>query len=141
MKPISIALRLWFGTIMIIAGVTGVFALFSLDVFGIFAAIIVLVVGMFFTWPLLITAACLVRISGQIPYGASARTCWLGFLLLLQNFVFLHILGRIELLLFNVPMALAVFFISGFALIIMLFATRTILRNYYSQQTTSNQEL
>jgi hypothetical protein len=139
MKSFGIAFRLWMGTLLINAGVMAVFAVFSFNGFLFVLALIAFILGIFISTPLLISAVGLVRLSCKLPYSAGAKIWWLAFMLLLQNFVYLYMLGRVDSLFFELLSAADLFYPTGFALVIMLFASRTILKNYYLQQTSNKQ--
>jgi hypothetical protein len=141
MSASKIAFRLWIGTLMIIAGIFIVFGVFSLNGFVVFAGILILIAGLVVSFPLLLTAVGLVRASGLLPYSATAKMWWLGAMLLLQNLAYLYLLGVVEFFLFDLHISQAVFYATGFALIIMLLNSRSAIKKYYSQQTTSNQQL
>jgi hypothetical protein len=141
MSASGIAFKLWLGTLVIMAGILFVFGVFTLNGFVVFAGILVLIVGLVVSFPLLLSAVGLVKVSSQLPYSATARLWWLGLMLLLQNLGYLYFLGSVDFFLFGLKVSEFIFYTTGFALVIMLCFSRSSIKKYYSQQTTSNQQL
>lgn len=139
MKTFGLAIRLWAGTILINAGSAAFIGLFTLSGYGVVFAIIGFFVAAFCTWPLLFPTDLLIRISCKIPYSPGVKLLWLGSMLIFLNYIFFRLLEWISVWIFRGELGVF-FYTSTFALIIMLFASRSLIRNFYSQQTTSNKE-
>lgn len=141
MNAAVIAFRLWIGSLLIIAGSLFVYGVVTLNGFFVFESVLVFIVGLFVSFPAFMLTVGLVRASCLLPYSVTARLWWLGIMLLLQNLAFLCFLGWMGPFLFEMKLLQAIFYISGFALVIMLLGSRNSIKKYYSQQTTSNQQL
>lgn len=133
MRPIWIAVILWAGTIFMSSAFTGLWGVYNRDSDGMIASIIIVVFGLFTTFPMLLPAIFLIRIGRRIPYSAKAKLWWVGFMLLLMSFLFIQMLawmaGEVDGL-FQILNALA--WTGSIALLIMIFLLRGPLKKLYS---------
>ena len=137
MKAFGIAFTLWIGTIMVSSGFLLLLGIFMVEGMAVAASFIGCFIALLVTCPLLVPATLLVKLSCKIPYSGIVQICWLGFTLILMNYLFLALLSYF----FSGDWSgLDVFFyISTCALVFILFLKRTALQSFFSQQTTNKE--
>lgn len=81
MSAISVAIKIWAKTvILVIIGIT-IFGLVVKEFYVIFYAFLAVIFGGFITSPLLLIIWPLVKLSACLPYNNQARMMWLTFVL------------------------------------------------------------
>jgi hypothetical protein len=134
MKAFGLAFTLWGGTIFLCCGLLFLAGVFTLSGIAI-GAFVVFFVALFITCPLLITTTMLIQWALKIPYGATVRLYWLGFMLLIQNYLYFELLAFARIFGFARHGFVLLYFISAPGIVFMLVFKRTALKNFFSQTT------
>lgn len=82
--PLSVAVKIWAKTIVMIILLLAICTLFDGEVWGLLFVGLALVFGFFLTSPLLIVISPLVKWSSLVPYASLSKMTWLIFFLVLM---------------------------------------------------------
>jgi hypothetical protein len=136
MRPFGLAFTLWGGSILLCCGMVAVFGIFTFNGQFFAAAIIGFFVALFISFPLLMPTTLLIRVACKIPYSNTVRLYWLGFTLLLQNYLYFKLLSLADV--FDLAFIFDFFILmSTIAMVFMIFFRRTTIKDFFSQQTTN----
>jgi hypothetical protein len=134
MKAFGLAFTIWGGTIATCCSLIAFFGIFTFDGMAIMLGVIGFIMSLLVTSPLLLGAALLIQLAAKIPYNNTIRIYWLGFTLILLDYLFFQLLNFImpDWDILNV-----FFFPSTIGLVFMLAFRRTAIKNFFTQQTTN----
>ena len=136
MRSFGLAFTLWGGTILLCCGCIFLYGVITMDGLAVAAGIFGFFVAVFATCPLLVPTTLLIELAAKIPYNETVRLYWLGFTLVLQNYLFFQFLYLVNIFPGD-EFSNTFFFISVAGMIIMLFVRKNAFKNFFSQQTTN----
>ena len=88
MTNTSVAITIWWKTILLNALFTGVWAVFDAGASVMLVMILMVILGYIITLPLLPVVAFAVKLMRAIPYGKHESLCWLGVMLVMLVWLF-----------------------------------------------------
>ena len=134
MRAFGIAFILWGGSILLCCGLLVFSGLFiSRSFYTVIMGFIGFFAALFITSPLLLPATWLIKLASKIPYNETVRICWLGFSLILLNYLFFRVLDLYIFISWGID---SFFPFSAIAVVVMLIFKRKTLKEFFSQQTT-----
>ncbi len=136
MKTFGIAFRLWGGTILLMSAFNLAWAVINLDVEILTGGFVVMVGSIVVTLPLMLTTNVLINISAKLPYRVLSRNCWLGFVIAVQNLLYIELIAQILGGSILDAEKIGVVFLANSiaALFVMVYFSKASFRKLYSQQ-------
>lgn len=129
------SLRYWASCIFIMTLLTAIWGLVKLDGWTVILSFIVLFIGAFASFPLILPCMWLLRITAKLPYPASGKTWWFATMFSLVYMAMAYMVRPVFHGFFGSPKDNTLFYFAAVSVFIVTWLSKSDLENLYKQQT------